>query len=501
MSKRTVQAPVWFAAIIVAAALAVGGLAGQLTRGGPVFTVAAAGPETDTRPGAGIRSSFAPIVKLAAPSVVNIWSSRVVKNNQENNPFLQDPFFRQFFGNQFGHQQVPKERRERSLGSGVVLSSDGYILTNYHVVENGSDIKVSMSDRREFSARLVGRDSKTDLAVVKIDQTNLQPIRLGDSSKVQVGDIALAIGNPFGIGRTVTMGVVSAVGRGGLGIEQYEDFIQTDASINPGNSGGALIDANGDLIGINTAILSEGAGNQGIGFAIPVNMARNVMEQIVKTGKVAHAYLGVSIQEVTPDIATAFKLNGLAGALIGDVEKGSPAEKAGLRAGDVVTEVDGKPLPDARSLQLAIAQMQPGQTVHLTVMRDGHQQNLTATLGDQPPDATQAGSEDHDGSAAEPSAAEQILDGVQATALTPQIARQLKMPADTKGVVLTDVAQGSAAAEAGLDQGDVILEVNRKPVSTVDQFKQVIQQAGKQPILLFINRQGRTTYVVVPAHE
>jgi serine protease Do len=499
MSRRTVQTPVWLAAIAIAAALAVGGLAGQMTRGGPVFTVAAATPDTDTRPGVGMRSSFAPIVKLAAPSVVNIWSSRVVKNNESNNPFLQDPFFRQFFGNQ--HPQVPKEKRERSLGSGVVLSSDGYILTNYHVVENGSDIKVSMNDRREFPARLVGKDSKTDLAVIKIEQSNLQPIRLGDSSKVQVGDIALAIGDPFGIGRTVTMGVVSAVGRGGLGIEQYEDFIQTDASINPGNSGGALIDANGDLIGINTAILSASSGNQGIGFAIPINMARNVMEQIVKTGKVIHAYLGVSIQEITPDMAAAFKLNGLAGALIGDVEKGSPADKAGLRPGDVVTQVDGKPLPDSRSLQLAIAQMQPGQTVHLTVFRDGQQQNLTATLGEQPPEKAQEQSDDHDGgTATEPSEPSQILDGVQGTALTPEIARQLKIPADTKGVVLTDVAQGSGASEAGLNEGDVILEVNRKPVATVDQFKQVLQQVGKQPLLLFINRQGRTTYVVIPTH-
>jgi len=491
--------------MILVAALAVGGLAGQMTKGGPVFTVAAAapaaGPSVPTD--AGVRSSFAPVVKLAAPSVVNIWSSRVVRNrgNESTNPFLQDPFFRQFFGNQFGHPAVPKEKRERSLGSGVVLSADGYILTNYHVVENGSDVKVSLSDRREFPARVVGTDSKTDLAVVKIDQDNLQPIRLGDSSKVEVGDIALAIGNPFGIGRTVTMGVVSAVGRGGLGIEQYEDFIQTDASINPGNSGGALIDTKGDLIGISTAILSagNGGGNQGIGFAIPINMARNVMDQIVRTGKVTHAYLGVSIQEVTPDIASAFKLNGLAGALIGDVEKGSPAEKAGLRPGDVVTQVDGKPLPDSRSLQLGIAQMQPGQTVHLTVVRDGQQRQLTATLADQPPEPTNAQSSGDDGDSGQPPESSQVLDGVQAMTLTPQIARQLKLPADTKGVVLTDIAAGSAAAEAGLDQGDVILEANRKPVSTVDQLNQIIKQSGKQPMMLFINRQGRTTYVVIPA--
>src|SRR5262245_23560880 len=307
---RTLHTPIWLAVVVIAGALLIGGLAGQMASG-PTFSVRAAGPPgPDTRDG--LSFTFAPIVKKATPFVVNIWSSKVVRNPQgaPSSPLFDDPYFRQFFGETpFGQMQVPRERRERSLGSGVIVSNDGYILTNSHVVEGGADVKVSLSDKREYQARVVGSDAKTDLAVVKIDEKNLTPAVLGDSSKVQVGDIVLAIGNPFGIGRTVTMGVISAIGRGGLGIEEYEDFLQTDAAINPGNSGGALVNANGDLIGINTAILSGSGGNQGIGFAVPANMARYVLEQIVENGKVSRAFLGVSIQEVTPDIAAAFKLD------------------------------------------------------------------------------------------------------------------------------------------------------------------------------------------------
>jgi serine protease Do len=493
MSKRIVQTPIWVAAGIVAAALVLGGFAGQMTRGGPVFTVAAAGPDVHTD--VGVRTTFAPIVKIAAPAVVNIWSSRLVHTQPNDMQQLQqDPFFRHFFGDMFGQLQVPRERRERSLGSGVIVSRDGYILTNYHVVENGSDVKVSLNDRREFPARVIGSDSKTDLAVVKIDQTDLQPIKLGDSSKVEVGDISLAIGDPFGIGRTVTMGVVSAVGRGGLGIEEYEDFIQTDASINPGNSGGALINMDGDLIGISTAILSSGSGgNQGIGFAVPVNMARSVMDQIVRSGKVSRGYLGVALQEITPDMANAFKLKDLQGALIGDVERGSPADKAGLHPGDVVIKLDANLVPDSRSLQLAIGQMQPGRVVHLTIIRDGKQSEVSATLVEHPnpPKKEESSSNERDSSAS------QILDGVQATAMTSQIARELQLPANTKGVVLMEVAPGSAAADAGLKRGDVILEVNRKPITTLEQLAQSVSHSGKQPIILFLNRSGRTIYAVI----
>jgi len=488
MSGRTLRISLLVVVFLAIISLVIGRRTRDLPKGGPLFTVAAAGPDTSTM---AIQGTFAPAVKAIAPSVVNIWSSKVVKMRDDPMaPLLQDPFFRKFFSDQFGGMQIPKERRERSLGSGVIVSNDGYILTNSHVVEGGAEVKVSLPDRTETSARVVGTDPKTDLAVIRVDQRNLTPATLADSSKVEVGDIALAIGNPFGIGQTVTMGVVSAIGRGGLGIEEYEDFIQTDAAINPGNSGGALINTNGQVIAINTAILSGSGGNQGIGFAIPVNMARYVMDQIVRTGKVSRAFLGVAIQPITPDIASAFKLNKVQGALIGDVAKDSPAAKAGLKPGDVVTALDGKPIGESRTLQLAIAQMQPGKIVHLTLLRNGQQQDVTVTLGEQPVERTKPESSSESESLS-------VLDGVEVTALTPQIAGQLELPADTKGVVLILIAPGSAASEAGLERGDVILEVNRKPVAAVDQFNQYVREAGKQPILLFINRQGRTTYVVI----
>lgn len=354
-------------------------------------------------------------------------------------------------------------------------------------------MKVSLSDKREFSAKVIGTDPKTDLAVVKIDQKGLSPIRLGNSTNVQVGDLALAIGNPFGIGRTVTMGVVSATGRGGLGIEEYEDFIQTDAAINPGNSGGALINASGDLIGINTAILSGSGGNQGIGFAVPVNMARYVMDQIVRSGKVSRAYLGVAIQEVTPDLAASFKLPSARGALIGDVAENSPAAGAGIRPGDVILRLDGNPVEDSRSLQLAIAQMQPARSVRLGIFRDGSERELEVTLGEQP--AETAKRQPSSSSDQTPAGVE----GMDATTLTPDIARQLGVPATTKGIVLTRVAPGSIAAEAGLERGDVVLEVNRRVITSVEEFESAVRDAGGQSLTLFINRQGRTTFVVLPA--
>ncbi|HXG65956.1 MAG TPA: Do family serine endopeptidase, partial [Blastocatellia bacterium] len=303
--------------------------------------------------------TFAPVVKSALPAVVNVSSSKVVHDRQP--PFLDDPFFRQFFGDQF---DIPRERRERSLGSGVTVSPQGYILTNNHVIEGASEISVVLSDKREFKARIIGADPRIDIAVLKVEATNLPAITLGDASKVQVGDVELAIGNPFGLGQTVTMGIVSATGRGNLGIEDYEDFIQTDAAINPGNSGGALINLRGELIGINTAILSDGGqGNVGIGFAVPINMARNAMEQILKNGKVIRGYLGISIQEVTPAIAKAFGLEGPRGALVGDVAQGSPAQRAGIVRGDIILEINGEPVSDSRALRLKIGDMAPGTAV------------------------------------------------------------------------------------------------------------------------------------------
>jgi serine protease Do len=333
------------------------------------------------------RTGFAPVVKKVLPTVVNISSTKVVKTpTQFEGQVPDDDFFRQFFGgNMPNMRQMPREQRERGLGSGVIVSPNGYILTNNHVVDGATSVKVTLSDKRDYNARVVGTDPKVDLAILKIDAADLPAIVIGDSSKIQIGDYALAVGNPFGVGKTVTMGIVSATGRSHLGIEDYEDFIQTDAPINPGNSGGALINDRGELIGINTAIISHGSeGSQGIGFAIPVNLARTVMDEILKTGKVTRGYLGIVPQDVTPAIAKAFGVKEFTGALVGGVSPDSPAQKAGLNNGDIILELNGKPVADANELRMSVSMMAPGTAVNLKVLRNGADRNLTATLGELP---------------------------------------------------------------------------------------------------------------------
>src|SRR5271167_757139 len=303
------------------------------------------------------KSSFAPIVKAVLPSVVNISSSKIVKASSEGMEQMQmDPMFRQFFGQ--GGMEAPKDQRERALGSGVIVSPEGYVLTNNHVVDGATDVKVTLSDKREFQARIVGSDPKTDVAVLKIEVENLAPLTIGDSSKVEVGDVAIAVGDPFGVGQTVTKGIISAKGRGGLGIEDNEDFLQTDAPINPGNSGGALVNDRGELIGINTAIISHGSGgSQGIGFAVPANLARQVMDQILKNGKVVRAYLGILPQDVTPTMAKAFGEKEAKGVVVGDVTASSPAQEAGVQRGDIIQELNGKPVADSNQLRMTISMM------------------------------------------------------------------------------------------------------------------------------------------------
>jgi serine protease Do len=466
-----------------------GGVAGSLTSFEKLSANTIPSASASDQVKAPLQTSFAPAVKKVMPSIVNVFSSRKVKEDNNAEPFLNDPFFRRFFGDEQG-RNVPRERQERSLGSGVIVSQDGYILTNNHVVDGATDVKVSLGDKREFPARVVGRDAKTDLAVLKIEQTSLPALALADSSKVEVGDVVLAIGNPFGVGQTVTMGVVSAIGRGGLGIEEYEDFIQTDAAINPGNSGGALINAQGDLIGINTAILSRSGGNQGIGFAIPTKLARNVTDQIIHGGKVTRAFLGVMIQPVTPDIAKAFKLAKAEGALIGDVSEGSPAERAGLKSGDVVTKVDGQMVNDSRSLQLMIAEMKPGKVVHLSVIRDGAERDYPVNLSEQPSEKADAASERGSSNTGD-------LDGVSVQTLTPSLARQLNLPGTMKGVVVSRIDSDSPAAQAGLERGDVILEVNRHAVATAQEMNRYAA-ASSDSTILFVSHEGRTRYIVVP---
>jgi len=458
-------------------------------------------------------AGFAPIVQPDLPAVVNISTSKMVKAETAENPFENDPFFRQFFGNgngngngggnQFGpqgqgpDQQQPQQQREMSLGSGVIVSTDGYILTNNHVVDGATDIKVTLEDKRVFKAQLIGADAKTDLAVLKIPATDLTAITFGDSSKTQVGDFVLAIGDPFDVGKTVTMGIVSATGRTGLRIEgngAYENFIQTDAAINPGNSGGALINIRGELVGINTAILTgeEGGGSEGVGFAIPVDMARGIMQQLVTNGKVTRGYLGIIIQPVTPDLAKAFNLATTNGALVGDVKSDGPAGKAGVHKGDIIVSLNGKPVEDYQTLRLQIAGTPPGQTVQLGIERGDSKQTVSVTLAELP-DTPEAAANTEGGEPAPNS-----LAGVQVQSLTPDIAQQLGLPSETHGVVVTDVDQSSAAAEAGLQRGDVIEEVNRQAVASVDQYNRAVKAGNPQEVLLLVFHNGVTSYVAIP---
>jgi serine protease Do len=488
---NTIHTPTWVAATALALTLIIGGVTGSVVHSSTEeakYTVAEARNQIVFDQG------FSPVVRSAAPAVVNISSSRVVKAPQGSEE-LNDPFLRKFFGEEFSRQfRVPRERREHSLGSGVIVNPSGYVLTNSHVVDGATNIKVALSDTREFDGKIVGIDPGTDIAVLKINADHLSTLPFADSSKVEVGDIALAMGNPFGVGRTVTMGIVSAIQRGGLGIEDYEDFIQTDASINPGNSGGALVNVHGELIGINTAILSPSGGNLGIGFAVPSNMAQTVMDQIIKTGKVTRGFMGVSIQDITPDIAAAMKLNVRKGALVGDVEENSPAARSGLQPGDVIVELNGKPVADSRELRLAVSSLAPGTTIKLRTLRNGATKDVAMTLGDMPVKQSAANTREKPSS---PESDEPKL-GIAVTELTPEIRRQLELSTDTKGIVVADVQEGGAAAEAGIQPGDVIEEVNRKAVQNYNDFRALIMNRGTDPLLFRINREGHSTYVAIP---
>lgn len=437
-----------------------------------------------------LQSSYAAVLKPVLPEIVNISSTKIIRSNEADPlaPFFEDPLFRRFFGDRLPRSRGPREEREQSLGSGVIVGSNGYILTNSHVVDGASEVKVFLRDKREFTARIVGTDPKTDVAVLKVDEEGLPAIPLGDSSKVEVGDVVFAIGNPFGVGQTVTMGIVSATGRGNLGIEDYEDFIQTDAAINPGNSGGALINTRGELIGINTAILSRSGGNQGVGFAVPVNLARHVMDQITRNGRVVRGWLGAVIQDVTPAIAKAFGLPSAQGVLIGDVKADGPAARAGLVSGDVILEMNGQPVMDSKTLRLQISQSPPGEVMRLKVRRGTEDRDMTVTLGELPVEAAQASPENEDAN---------LLRGLPVEGLTPEIRQQLDLPAGTRGVVVTQVDSNSPAATSGVREGDVIVEVNRRPVHSVQEFTQAASSAGKQSVLVRILRDGSGFYLVI----
>jgi len=449
--------------------------------------------------------TFAPLVKKALPAVVNVESIVRARTTRSANPRGRrnlpqgiPPGLEDFFG-QFGGGMPEEQQPRGGIGSGVIVTRDGYILTNNHVVEGATEVKVSTSDRKEYPAKVVGTDPRTDVAVIKIDAGNLPVLPISDSTRVQVGDVALAIGDPFGIGQTVTMGIISATGRAGLTAGNYEDFIQTDAAINPGNSGGALVNTNGELIGINTAIISRTGGNQGIGFAIPINMARDVMDQLVKTGKVTRGYIGVIPQDITPDLARAFNLPSATGAAITRVEPNTPAAKAGLKEGDVVTAVNGESIADANALRLRVSRTQPGTTLKMTVQRaEGGQREIPVTLERLPDQNAKNGDDDSDDQGGPLGrGASSTMQGLNVSDLTNDIATELQLPAGTKGVVVARVEPGSAPAEAGLRRGDVITSGNRRPVTSVNDFEAAVRSSGSKSVLLLVNRGGGSMFVVV----
>jgi len=435
-----------------------------------------------------ISSGLANIAEAVTPSVVNISTTKTVK---QENPFGNDPFFKKFFGEQFGN----KEFKERSLGSGVIVGSDGYIVTNNHVVAGAQEIKVALSDKRIFKGKVVGTDPRTDVAVVKIEASGLPAITWADSDRLKAGEMVMAIGSPFGLSRSVTMGIISAVGRANIGISDYEDFIQTDAAINPGNSGGALVNMKGELVGLNTAIFSETGGYQGIGFAIPSNMVRQVMDSLIKSGKVVRGWLGISVQDLTPELAKQFGIEGGAGALVGEVVKDSPAEKSGLRRGDVVLTFGGKEVSDASHLRNMAASTTAGARIKLGIVREGKKEDVTVTVGEQPKDMAEGPS----GEQAEPGSA---LSGVAVEDISPELADRLGLGKNATGVVVDSVQSGSPAEDAGVRSGDVIVSINRKPLKNVKEYGGAVSKLKKgEPVLLLINRQGTFLWMSVSPGE
>ena len=449
---------------------------------------AAPAPTAAAVPAPPAPGSYAGVVDHVTPAVVTIRMERRVRNVSQDVP----DEFRQFFGDQFGFgrrgPQQP-ERREGGLGSGVVVRPDGYILTNNHVVDHADQVSAELTDGRTFKAKVVGTDAATDLAVVKIEGSNLPTLPLGDSDAVRVGDVVLAIGNPLGVGQTVTMGIVSAKGRATeRGDNSYEDFIQTDAPINQGNSGGALVSTRGELIGINSQILSPSGGNIGIGFAIPANMAKNVMTQLIDHGQVHRGMIGVTIQPVTGDIASSLGLSHVGGALVNSVQSGSPADKAGIKRGDVITSVNGTAIKDTNSLRNDLAQMAPGTTAKLTVVRDGKDQTFDVKVAER----QASGSESEEGGARSDGSG---TFGMSVEPLTRDRAQELGMPTES-GVVVAEVQAGGRAADAGLRPGDVITEVDRKPVNSPDALGAALKD-GTKPALLLVRRGQATVYVTI----
>jgi serine protease Do len=445
-----------------------------------------------------LSTSFAPIVRKVAPSVVSIFTTRRVTNSplEEALPWLDDPLYRRWFGGEpddrSGGRPRARSRKEHGLGSGVIVTADGYILSNNHVVEGAEEVKVALADeRRQFTARVIGRDQLTDVALLKVDAKDLPALTIADSDKLEVGDVVLALGNPFGVGQSVSHGIVSAVRRGGLGLEVYEDFIQTDAPINPGNSGGALVDAQGRLVGISTAIATRTGSSAGVGFAVPANMARSVLEKLLKEGRVARGFLGIGIQDLTPELAKEFQAPTSQGALVTSVEPESAAAEAGLKSGDIVVEFAGKPIADSRQLRLLVSQTAPGTKVDLKALRRDKTKSFTVTLKELP----EPTSARHEGRPDEPT--DEVLKDVAVADLTPASRRQLGIPDRVRGALVSEVAPDSAAYEAGLRPGDVIQEINQKPIRNAEDAVEATRHAPSKRVLLRVWSRGASRFLVV----
>src|SRR6267378_7707580 len=446
----------------------------------------------------GIVTTFAPLVEKVAPSVVTVSTTQTVSRGQTGFSFSDDGL-RQFFGGRAPQRQG--KQTLQGLGSGVIVSPDGYILTANHVVSGADEIMIELgNDLRRFKAKKVGTDPGTDVALLKIDENNLPSMNFADSDKARAGDIVLAIGNPFGLRQTVTMGIISAVGRGGIGIVDYENFIQTDAAINMGNSGGALVDTQGRLLGINTAIFSRSGGNQGIGFAIPANLAREVMQSLREKGRVVRGYIGASVQTLTPELAEAMKLKGQpTGALVGEVAPKTPSEKAGMKTGDVITAVNGKKISDARELRLMIGSMAPGSKAQIQVNREGQTKMFDVQFAEMPAGVTEEGPETSPKEGAQPETTT-VFGGVAVADVTDDVRSALNLPKDVHGAVIAEIDADSPAGKAGLREGDVIQEVNKQPVKNAKDLVAISKKLkANEKILLRVYSQGRSGYVALEA--
>jgi serine protease Do len=480
------------AALLLGGSLLAGTCAVVLTVRAGEQTTKSIGLIVDDRPLAHevkLSTSFAPVVKKVLPSVVKVEVKIPGHETQLGLP--DDPFFRQFFGNQFGGQRKIITPPEHGVGSGVIVTKDGYILTNNHVVDNADEVKVTLNDGTELTAKVVGKDPKSDLAVIKIASHDLPAIAFADSGQCEVGDVVLAVGNPFAIGQSVTMGIISATGRATMGLD-YEDFIQTDAAINPGNSGGALVDAEGRLVGINTAIYSRSGGNQGIGFAIPTDLARGIMVSLIDHGRVTRGYLGVRIQNLTPALAKQFDLKNDQGALVGEVEPDGPAAKAGLKSGDVIVKYNGHTVTDSRHLKLEVAETAPGQRVAVEVLREGSTKTMEVNVKELPATEHLAGN-----NSGEDSHESDTLKGVGVSDIDAQARQQFGIPEHVTGAVVTQVAPDCAAAEAGLKAGDVILEINHHPVKSAADAVRLTEHPKDKTTLVRVWSPEGSHYLVV----